>query len=189
MTKKKQLPTKQDTVALAIPEWSDAFSPLQVRFLNAYAIGGSVARACRACKMARANPYRWADSNPEFSDALAEAREVGVQHLEDWALARAMDTMNPSDRLTEFLLKSLRPAVYRERVDHHLHGTVEHKKKVVLEDLDEARVVRVDSSKSDAVGNASVTPYALLEKRREEREKREEKEPEITGLTEDPEPK
>ena len=104
MATKKQLPTKHDAAALAIPEWQGGFSPLQIRFLNAYAIGGSVARACRACKMARANPYRWADANPEFREALAEAKEVGVQHLEDWALARAMDTMNPSDRLTEFLL-------------------------------------------------------------------------------------
>jgi len=52
-----------------------------------------------------------------------------------------MDAMNPSDRLTEFLLKAARPEVYRERVDHHLHGKVEHRKRVILESLDEDRIV------------------------------------------------
>lgn len=190
MATHKQVPNKQDKAALALPDWPDSCSPLQKRFLNAYAVGGSIARACRQVKMARANPYRWAEANPEFRAALEEAREVGIQRLEDWALERAMDDMNPSDRLTEFLLKSLRPAVYRERVDHHMHGTVEHKKKVVLEDLDEDRVIRVDSdAKRNADVDASVTPYALLEKRREEEREENTKEPEITGLTDGPQPK
>ena len=167
MPKKKQLP-KLDKEALEIPEWPDDLTPLQIQFLNALALGGSVSRACRSCKIARANPYRWEKASPAFREAMLEAREVGIQRLEDWALARAMDDMNPSDKLTEFLLKSLRPTVYRERVDHHMHGTVEHKKRVVLEDLDEDRVIRVDAN-VNADGDASVTQRPLLEKRREEK--------------------
>ena len=166
MATKKQLP-KVDKEALEIPEWPDELTPLQIRFLNSLALGGSVSRACRACKIARANPYRWEKSSPAFREAMAEALEVGVQRLEDWALARAMDDLNPSDKLTEFLLKSLRPTVYRERVDHHLHGTVEHRKRVVLEDLDEDRVIRVDATVNAGV-DGSVTQTPLLEKRREE---------------------
>ena len=189
MATPKQLPTKQDKADLALPDWPESCSALQKRFLNAYAVGGSISRACRSVKMARANPYRWAEANPEFRVALDEAREAGVQRLEDWALTRAMDDMNPSDRLTEFLLKALRPAVYRERVDHHMHGTVEHKKKVVLEDLDQDRVIKIDPDAArNANVDASVTPYALLEKRREEESKKEIPEVEITGLTEDPQP-
>ena len=133
-----------DREALQLPEWPEGLTPLQVRFLNALALGGSVSTACRVCMMARANPYRWAEGSESFSDAMAEAREVGVQRLEDWALQRAMDSDNPSDRLTEFLLKAHRPGVYRERVDHHIHGQVEHKKRVILEEVDGARIITAE---------------------------------------------
>ena len=138
---KKGLVPEEDRTSLALPAWDPSLTPLQVRFLNALALGGSVSRACRSCVMARANPYRWADKSVEFRDAMEEARDVGIQRLEDWALQRAMDDDNPSDRLTEFLLKAHRPHVYRERVDHHIHGQVEHKKRVILESADDTRVI------------------------------------------------
>ena len=122
-------------------EWPVTLTPLQIQFLNALSIGGSVARACRYVGMARANPYRWLESSEEFAEQFAVAKEYGVQRLEDWALSRAMDSDNPSDRLTEFLLKAARPEVYRDRVDHHLHGKVVHRKRVILEGLEEATVV------------------------------------------------
>ncbi len=122
-------------------DWPETLTPLQVQFLNAFAVGGSVARACRYVGMARANPYRWLESSEVFAEQFAVAKEYGVQRLEDWALSRAMDADNPSDRLTEFLLKAARPEVYRDRVDHHLHGKVEHRKRVILEGLEEAEVV------------------------------------------------
>ena len=122
--------------ALALPEWPDGLTASQERFLTAYSLGGSISAAARACEISRANPYRWRESSEIFEQALAIAKEYGVQHLEDWALTRAMDTMNPSDRLTEFLLKAARPEVYRERVDHRLTGQIEHRKRVILETLD-----------------------------------------------------
>ena len=130
-----------DVTMVALPEWPEGLTPPQTRFLNAFALGGSITQACRSCGLSRANPYRWTERSEIFSDALAIAKEYGVQRLEDWALARAMDAMNPSDRLTEFLLKAARPEVYRERVDHHLHGKVEHRKRVILESLDEDRII------------------------------------------------
>jgi transposase-like protein len=122
-------------------DWPVTLTPLQIQFLNAFSIGGSVARACRSVGMARANPYRWLENSEEFSDQFAIAKEFGVQRLEDWALSRAMDQDSPSDRLTEFLLKAARPEVYRDRVDHHVHGRVEHRKRVILEGLEDAVVV------------------------------------------------
>ena len=122
-------------------DWPDTLSALQIQFLNALAIGGSVARACRSVGMARANPYRWLENSEEFAEQFAVAKEYGVQRLEDWALSRAMDSDNPSDRLVEFLLKAARPEMYRDRVDHHLHGKVEHRKRVILEGLEEAEIV------------------------------------------------
>ena len=122
-------------------DWPVTLTPLQIQFLNAFSIGGSVARACRSVGMTRANPYRWLESSEEFADQFAVAKEYGIQRLEDWALSRAMDQDSPSDRLTEFLLKAARPEVYRDRVDHHLHGKVEHRKRVILEGLEEATVV------------------------------------------------
>ena len=121
-------------------EWPVTLTPLQIQFLNALSIGGSVARACRYVGMARANPYRWLESSEEFAEQFAVAKEYGGQRLEDWALSRAMDSDNPSDRLTEFLLKAARPEVYRDRVDHHVHGKVEHRKRVILEGLEEAEL-------------------------------------------------
>ena len=126
---------------LALPEWDESFTPNQIRFLNAYALGGSVSHACRVTKLGRKSPYRWAETSEAFSNAMKEAKEAGVQRLEDWALQRATDADNPSDRLVEFLLKAHRPAVYRERVDLALHGQIEHRKRVVLESLDDDRIV------------------------------------------------
>lgn len=133
--------TGEVVTLVALPEWPEGLTPPQVRFLNAYALGGSISQACRSCDMGRQNPYRWLDRSEVFREQFEVSKEYGVQRLEDWALARAMDAMNPSDRLTEFLLKAARPEVYRERVDHHLHGKVEHRKRVILESLDQARVV------------------------------------------------
>ena len=126
---------------LALPEWDESLTPNQIRFLNAYALGGSVSHACRVAKLGRKSPYRWAEGSEAFSNAMKEAKEAGVQRLEDWALQRATDADNPSDRLVEFLLKAHRPAVYRERVDLALHGQIEHRKRVVLESLDDDRVI------------------------------------------------
>ena len=126
---------------IALPEWPEGLKPPMVRFLNAFAVGGSISQAGRSCGMSRNSPYRWLESSEVFQQQFEIAKEYGVQRLEDWALARAMDAMTPSDRLTEFLLKAARPEVYRERVDHHLHGKVEHRKRVILESLDEDRIV------------------------------------------------
>lgn len=134
-----------EVTLIALPEWPDGLTPPQERFLNAMSLGGSISQACRACSMARANPYRWMDGSEVFRQQFVVAKEYGVQRLEDWALARAMDSMNPSDRLTEFLLKAARPEVYRERVDHHLHGKIEHRKRIILEALDDDRVVKTIS--------------------------------------------
>jgi len=131
--KKKTALEKIEDNSLTEPEWAIHFSDMQIRFLEALAMGGSISKACRACRISRTNPYRWADQDPQFAEAMVGAREIGVQQLEDWALARATDEMNPSDRLTEFLLKALRPEMYRERVDHHHHGSVEHKKRIIIE--------------------------------------------------------
>lgn len=130
-----------EVTALALPEWPDGLTEPQERFLMAYSLGGSISAAARSCGMARNNPYRWKEESLVFRETLAIAKEYGVQHLEDWALARAMDTMNPSDRLVEFLLKAARPEVYRERVDHRVTGQIEHRKRVILESLDQDRVV------------------------------------------------
>ena len=99
--------------------------------------------------MSRSNPYRWS-KNSVFADALSEAKESGVQRLEDWALHRATDQENPSDRLVEFLLKAHRPEVYRERVDHRIAGSVEHRKRIILDNIEETRVLDVESNGSSA---------------------------------------
>ena len=134
---------------LLLPQWPEGLSPAQLRFLNAYSLGGSILRACELSGMSRSNPYRWSKEDT-FSEALSEAKESGVQRLEDWALHRATDQENPSDRLVEFLLKAHRPEVYRERVDHRIAGSVEHRKRIILDNIEEARVLEVEPNGTSA---------------------------------------
>ena len=136
--------TPKEKEQLLLPTWPDGLGPAQVRFLNAYSLGGSILRACEATGMSRSNPYRWS-VDPDFSEALAQAKEAGVQRLEDWALYRATDQEPPSDRLVEFLLKAARPEVYRERVDHRIAGSVEHRKRIILDNLEEIRVLDIQA--------------------------------------------
>ena len=141
--------TPKEKEQLLLPTWPDGLGPAQVRFLNAYSLGGSILRACEATGMSRSNPYRWS-VDPDFSEALAQAKEAGVQRLEDWALYRATDQENPSDRLVEFLLKAARPEVYRERVDHRIAGSVEHRIRIILDNLEETEILKIET------GDASV---------------------------------
>jgi hypothetical protein len=142
-----------EVTMVALPDWDEGLKPPQVRFLNSYSLGGSIVSACRTSGVPRSNVYRWKELDELFAGQLQIAQEYGVQRLEDWALNRAMDEMNPSDRLTEFLLKAARPEVYRDRVDHRIHGQVEHRKRVILESLDQTRIVEATETTPEENGD------------------------------------
>lgn len=99
--------------------------------------GGNVARACEAVDIARMTAYTWRDEDEEFAAAWDQAKQIGLDALEDEATRRAFegwdepivyqgvvtDTMKRySDTLLVFLLKGGKPDKYRERSSTELTG-------------------------------------------------------------------
>ena len=80
-------------------------------FLAELREGWSVTRAARAAGMSRATAYLWREKDAEFARAWDDAKEDGVDRLEDIAKQRAFDG---SDTLVIFLLKANRPDKYRD---------------------------------------------------------------------------
>lgn len=94
--------------------------------------GGNVSRACERVRITRNTVYDKRDNDPVFAARLAEAKERGVDVLEDEAVRRAFEGVeepvgffqgvsyevrtNYSDALIQFLLKGNRPNKYRERI-------------------------------------------------------------------------
>lgn len=101
------------------PVWTP--SNLQARFLAATTKVGTVRAAARIAKINETTHRRWMKSDPKYSEAFANAKEIGIQELEDEARRRAM---KGSDTMLIFMLKAARPAIYRERVDVDHSGAV-----------------------------------------------------------------
>ena len=88
------------------PDWTP-------RFLEVFRQTGNVRLATSAAGVSREAPYKRARSDPKFAADWAAAREDAIDTLEAEARRRAL---TKSDLLLIFLLKSLRPEVYRENV-------------------------------------------------------------------------
>ena len=83
-------------------------------FLAAYKTCGNISEASRACEIDRSCHYDWL-RDPEYAEAFEFAKDEATDDLERVARERAK---KGSDLLLIFLLKSLRPKVYRERFEH-----------------------------------------------------------------------
>jgi hypothetical protein len=98
-------------------------------FVDSFAKCGIVSAAARVAGISRQHAYRAAKSDTEFAAAWAEAREEAADELEFEARRRAKDgVVRPvyqggkkvgevteySDTLLIFLLKALRPEVFRD---------------------------------------------------------------------------
>jgi hypothetical protein len=83
------------------------------RFLEVYRQTGNVRLSASAAGIDRDAAYRRRQKDQKFAAAWANAREDAIDTLEAEARRRALST---SDTLLIFLLKSLRPDVYRENV-------------------------------------------------------------------------
>lgn len=120
-------------------------------FLEEYMRSGRVDLATRHVGILYHFPYHWARVDEEFKAAWARAREVAAQALEDAAYRRAKTGVlvpvyqkgmlvgmerRYSDGLTMFLLKGMKPDVYRDRVEHSGDpaSPVQHKVTVGLSD-------------------------------------------------------
>lgn len=74
--------------------------------------GHTVTYACEKVGISLSTVYKHRSDDTDFAERWAEAREMGVDRLEDIAIDRAV---SGSDRLLEFLLKGARPDKYRDR--------------------------------------------------------------------------
>jgi hypothetical protein len=83
------------------------------KFLKLYANNGNVTLSARGCAISRMTVYDRRNNHPDFAARMYAARAEAVEMLEAEAWARAR---KQSDTLLIFLLKSLRPDVYRETV-------------------------------------------------------------------------
>jgi hypothetical protein len=73
---------------------------------------GTVSAACDAVGIRTTTFYNWKKRDPVFMAAAEEAKAKTIDDLETEAIKRAKDG---SDTLLIFLLKSLKPTVYKER--------------------------------------------------------------------------
>lgn len=109
----------------------------QKRFLKAYSRCGNITEAARIAKVDRTMHYEWLKEQSEYSELFSAAQEQSIQTLESIARKRAEKS---SDVLLIFLLKSLRPAVYRERSDLAVSGRVEHAGQIVVVQIPETEL-------------------------------------------------
>ncbi len=114
--------------------------PYKRAFLAAFRETGNVCLACKAANVGRSSHYRWLEKDSEYRAAFDQAKEDATDVLEAEAFRRAVEGVEEptgwykgkpggtvrkySDVLLIFLLKSLMPDRYRERVD--VRGVLAH---------------------------------------------------------------
>ena len=96
----------------ARPDWAR-------RFLEVFAATGNVRLAAGAAGVSRDAPYKRAGRSPAFAARWARAREEAIDTLEAEARRRAL---TGSDSLLMFLLRALRPGLYRETLRIDIRG-------------------------------------------------------------------
>lgn len=110
-----------------------AFGLRKGAFLAAFRETGNVRLACEAAEVGRSSHYRWLDEDPEYREGFGLAKEDAADILEAEAKRRAVEGVEEptgwykgepggyirrySDTLLIFLLKGLKPEVYRERLE------------------------------------------------------------------------
>lgn len=83
-------------------------------FIATFSECGNISIACNIVGIHPMTVYGWLRNDEEFNEDYNTAVDFAVGTLEMEARRRAMEG---SDRLLEFLLKSLKPEVYRERYE------------------------------------------------------------------------
>jgi hypothetical protein len=122
----------------------------QRAFLASYARCGNISQAAKAAKVGRRDHYDWLNANSLYAAAFADAREDAIEALEREARRRAylgreepviyqgelqfkrdkngkrtnipLTIPKVSDILLMFLLKSMRPNVYRDNAQLQVTG-------------------------------------------------------------------
>jgi hypothetical protein len=112
-TRRRQL---QPRVAAPPPFEDPKIShPRKRAFLAAFGRVGNVSRAAHLAGINRRTHTQWLKDDAAYGTAFEDAREHAADHLVEVATAYAHAGNAP---LLQFLLKGLRPEVYRERYEH-----------------------------------------------------------------------
>jgi len=82
-------------------------------FLSSFRQCGNITKSSEAAEVTRQAVFYAHKRDPDFRALYEEAKEESIERLEDVARKRATES---SDNLLIFLLKSMRPEVYREIV-------------------------------------------------------------------------
>jgi uncharacterized protein YbjQ (UPF0145 family) len=108
----------------------------QDAFLAAYEVSGSISVAAERAGIERRRHYQWMTRDAAYVERWKEADQVAVQALVDEAKRRAVDgvvtpktvageaidVIEYSDRLLEFLIKGRRPEIYGDRMKSEISG-------------------------------------------------------------------
>ncbi len=101
-------------------------------FLEALVETGQRQEACKKAGIARNTPLKWARADEQFAQEWEEAKKAAAHHLEEEAHRRAVKGVEEpvfykgeqvgtvtkySDTLLIFLLKGLKPEMYREKYE------------------------------------------------------------------------
>jgi hypothetical protein len=89
----------------------------KTRAIDKFREGGTWEQAAMAAGISRMTLWRWAKADPEFAQAIQEARAGPDDEVEAVAFANAIDPDPAHNGLRMFWLKARRPSVYRERLD------------------------------------------------------------------------
>ncbi|MEM7515546.1 MAG: terminase [Planctomycetota bacterium] len=126
------------------------FDPKKRAFLAAYAETGTLRAASRASGVSRRSHHNWIANDAAYAEAVAEARELASDRLEDEARTRAIEGMRRykfdrngdpikhpetgepyyehaySDTLLIFLLKGNNPEKFGDRIEQTHKGEAEN---------------------------------------------------------------
>jgi len=132
-------------------------------FLAHFRESGNVRAAAQAAGVSRQMAYLRREADPDFAQAWDAAEEEATDVLVAEARRRALDA---SDTLLIFLLKSHRPAVYREKFDVTHQGRIAHDHRPDLSrlSLDELHALEALALHAlpDASPSTSAEPVGLL---------------------------
>lgn len=123
------------------------------KFLAHYRNNGNVRAACKVAGISRQTFYDWKKYDAAFAAAFEIAREESIDVLEAIARKRAQES---SDTLVIFLLKSLRPEVYRER---YIVDMVQRFDRMTADELDDYIAKRLGEGPAggeDSPGDAAI---------------------------------
>ena len=156
-----------------------AFGLKKKAFLAAFRKTGNVRLACEAAEVGRSSHYRWLETDAAYEEAFELAKEDAADILEAEAKRRAIEgVLEPvgfykgepgghvrrySDTLLIFLLKGLRPEVYRERVE--VRGLLANLDLNLLPNALVERVARgepIEAVLASGASEAGITPGELV---------------------------